>query len=308
MGAAKLGFMMLPARALFRLARVKGMMTSLLSQTRRQVRAQLRHCFGETNSEAELRRIARRYFQFAEANAIVGFWPQLRSFNGSDACRIEGLEHLDAALERGKGAILLSFHLGYTRLIKPVLRARGYPVLLVGTARQRDRLTSAAGRRWPRRVARRHASRLEGLVRWRLLRLPMRIPDGDIEPGINIRPVLAALARNEVVCVLADGKRAGAQLSGRVLGIQTGISPGVFSIAAASEAVLLPAFVVDASERVGAALQLEISPPLVPAQGTLASHGFEQFIPVLERYVERYPYMLRWGTHRFERASPDDGT
>ena len=41
-------------------------------------------------------------------------------------CEVTGLEHLDAALSRGKGAIVLIGHLGANQMIMPALGHKGY--------------------------------------------------------------------------------------------------------------------------------------------------------------------------------------
>ena len=69
----------------------------------------------------EVRLIARRYLQFRRRVEVARLWPQIRNFAGSGAIEVEGLAHLDDALSKGKGAILVSTHFGYARLIKPIL-------------------------------------------------------------------------------------------------------------------------------------------------------------------------------------------
>jgi KDO2-lipid IV(A) lauroyltransferase len=45
--------------------------------------------------------------------------------------RFEGLEHLDAALARGRGVVLLSAHLGNWEVLAAALAARGYPLSVI---------------------------------------------------------------------------------------------------------------------------------------------------------------------------------
>src|SRR5207302_6883857 len=121
-----------PVSWLFRLADAAGTVRSLTSGARSDVRRRLERHLGKTCTEAELRRIERRHFQFAERNALARVWPQIRNFAGNESCRLDGLQHIDAALAEGRGVILLSAHFGYARLIKPLLSRRGYRVWLVG--------------------------------------------------------------------------------------------------------------------------------------------------------------------------------
>jgi len=72
--------------------------------------------------------IAEHYFEkLLVANRSLGF---IRGFVASRvAC--EGLESLDEALARGKGALAVTAHWGAVELIPPALALRGYPISIV---------------------------------------------------------------------------------------------------------------------------------------------------------------------------------
>lgn len=286
----KLAYTLLPVPALFRLARVKGLATFRLSRKRHRALRHLTESFGGTRSEAEIRRIARRHFQFLEVLSVAEVWPQLKDFAGAERCAVEGLGHLDAALAEGKGAIVAATHFGCVRLIKPLLRMRGYPVLQVGF--------TGAGYRVPGKL-----TRVGLFVRQTLLRLPSIGPKGsrynDIEAGINLRPLLAALARNEVVVMLADGRGAGSQQPVRVVGRTIRMTPGLFTVAQATAAAVIPAFVVDGDGR-GVPFRLEFCAALDPPGSGSPEHSLELFAAVYERYIERYPHLCRWSARHFD--------
>jgi lauroyl/myristoyl acyltransferase len=72
--------------------------------------------------------IAEHYFEkLLVANRPLGF---VRSFVAKRVA-YEGLESLDAALSRGRGALAVTAHWGAIELIPPALTLRGYPVSIV---------------------------------------------------------------------------------------------------------------------------------------------------------------------------------
>jgi lauroyl/myristoyl acyltransferase len=90
----------------------------------------------------------------------------LRDFVGRKVTT-EGLGALDAALERGRGAIAVTAHWGAVELVPPLLALRGYPVTIVMEARnpvfRRSLERLAAGRDVELLIASRGDRVLEGI-------------------------------------------------------------------------------------------------------------------------------------------------
>jgi lauroyl/myristoyl acyltransferase len=251
---------------------------------RRETLSELRRALGPELDERELRRIARRAFEFRAVRGLTEVWPSLQGFAGSERCRIEGLERLDAALERGNGALLLTTHFGYGRSIRHLLNARGYTVRTVGFA--------GTGYRVPSRF-----TRVGRLFYVRLLRIPYiprkGVTDSDLEAGINLRPLLAALGRNEALLLTADGFGAASLRPAEILGRTLQLTPGVFSLARASGATVLPVFAVD-SGKPAAGIRIDVC-PAIPVGGEESVDGaIGLFLAELERYVRAYPHLWRW--------------
>jgi KDO2-lipid IV(A) lauroyltransferase len=283
-----------PVPWLFRLATFRGTVDSLVSPRRKQVIAALECNLGGERSPREIRTIARRFFQYRRRAAMALLWPQIRGFAGAEQITVDGLEHLDAALARGQGAILVTAHFGYGHLIKPILRSRGRNVTLVGRM-PGDRPNDA----------RREVSRFGSAVRDRLLRLPTRSPDAaawraisgpDLPTSLNLRPHLAALARNEAVIVLADGRAAHALRRLPVLGMDVEFSSGALSIARATGVDALPVFVVDCPD--GTGLRLVVHPPLELQRTQDPSadlvENLSRFADVWTREAQANPHHWRW--------------
>ena len=264
---------------------------------------------GETTSRPELRRIARRHLQALRKFDFTFMWPQVHDFAGVEAIPIEGLEHLDEALERGKGAILATAHFGFGRMIKPVLRSRGRRVLFVGDP---PRPLPPDSRPEPR--PRRRLTRAERLAReLRLMGSGGREEmGGDIAPGLNLLPCLQALEQNEVLVILPDGRRAQALHALPVAGIEIPFAPGAVSIARSTGAALLPSFVVDEPGRTGpASVRLVIHPPLdlqvSEDRRADIEENLRRFASVYEQQIRAYPHNFRWDRVRngaFERPPP----
>jgi lauroyl/myristoyl acyltransferase len=265
--------------------RAKGAALSLASRKRKRVAVALRRAFGE-KSPAARRRIARRHFQYVQVNKLA----RLRSSACAPACGVDGLGHLDAALEGRCGAVLISAHIGYGRLIKPILAARGYAVSVIGF--------TGAGYSVPPRY-----TRAGGFVRSRLLRLPSigrrGIDECDIEAGINLRPALEALRRNEVLLFAADGLGAVSRHSVTVLGRPLQLTLGAVSLCRATGAALLPVFAVD-SGRAGVGIRAEIAPALVISEALPAHAPLDEFGRQLTDRIRRHPELWCWSNRHLE--------
>jgi KDO2-lipid IV(A) lauroyltransferase len=94
--------------------------------------------------------------------------------------RVDGIEHLTGALERGKGVIVITGHIGCWELIPAYFAALGYPVTVVGRRMRVERLNR----------------RLVGLRR----RLGVTTLDRDDNP----RPMVEVLRRGDSLGVLID--------------------------------------------------------------------------------------------------------
>ena len=165
---------------------------------REHIRENLRAAFSNERSPAEIERVGRRYIAHRHVLNRIGALPGFSDFQG---CEVAGVEELEKALTAGRGVVLVSAHLGYPRLIVPILRARGFAISRV-----------AAG---------------PSLV-------------GDIAAGLDVRPIFQALARNESVLMLGDGMHAVQFVKLTLLGNDYPFPTGFMKIAIVSGAPVLP--------------------------------------------------------------------
>ena len=178
----------------------------------------------------------------------------------------------------GHGAILLTAHFGYGRIIQSILESAGHKVLVIG----RDQKASD-----------RELTRF-ALAVSRLLKTS-NFQGRDIDSGMNLRPLLAALARNQIILTTGDGGFTTSAVWASVWKQLFSFSASIYSVARTSGAVLLPVFVVDDDPAKGG-FNLVIGEALTlrPAIESDPSSDVEEFIHPFESFILRYPHLLDW--------------
>lgn len=123
----------LPLRALRRLATVVAWVVGLCSVRRqRMMERNLQAVFGKRLSSSQRRRIRwQSMVNICKTMAELLKLPQLSEADLRREVSIEGLEHLDAALAQGRGAILVTAHFGNWEYAGAYLSTLGYPVSVV---------------------------------------------------------------------------------------------------------------------------------------------------------------------------------
>jgi lauroyl/myristoyl acyltransferase len=305
---AKAVYVLAPPSVMFRWADVVGTLELSLARLQRaQVLTTIRHHLRGEAGDQDLRLVIRRYFRFRHRFRLAALWPQVRSFAGSEAVSVAGLQHLDQALAGGRGVILMSAHFGHSRLIKPVLRSRGYDPRLVGFPPHGPGPQDV----YP------SLSRLGEFVHTRLLRLPrassrderwQRTVGADLFTHLNLRDHLNALSRNEILIILADGTAAHVSRYVRVMGIEVPMASGPVRLAQRTGAPALPVFVVDdpdARDPIG--IRLLIGPPLdLRPSGTIGAdleENLRLFAAAYEEIARAYPHNWHWSWTRDGRLA-----
>jgi KDO2-lipid IV(A) lauroyltransferase len=128
----------LSQKQVFRIAGLFGRILSRTMPRRAWVREHLTIAFGEDLDEAGVRKLTTAFYQhlvllFSEL-VWLGSWSREQVLEATDAA--VGLEHLDGALAGGKGAILITGHVGNWELAGAALAHRGYPMHVVAQAQR----------------------------------------------------------------------------------------------------------------------------------------------------------------------------
>ena len=148
--------------------------------------------------------------------------------------RFEGREHLDAALKRGNGAILLNPHAGNFMMMIASVSLAGYP------------FTQYAARGLPpEEMAKAHPeilghNRFREAARRAREESEDRLPANFISLTTPVRHLFRCLERNEVVGLAFDGRIGSRFVCTPFLGRQALLNPGAYRMAATTGAALIP--------------------------------------------------------------------
>lgn len=225
-----------------------------------------------------LLRAVRENFRMHYVSQLMVFvYPRLTVASLERLAEMRGLEHLDAALTQGRGAVLVQPHLGPEQLALTALSLRGHRALQIGCAN--DSGLSAVGRGVSLRL-RRH--------------LEARIPGAMLDARTGLLPAFRVLRDKGLVLTSGDGagwtQRLGQHVPVRLLG-QTLLFPtGPARIALGSGAALLPLFVVRGRKKPFA---IVIEPPLWPANALSGEAAADKAARLAQEFARRYEHRLR---------------
>jgi lauroyl/myristoyl acyltransferase len=263
-------------------------------QLYRQIHDGIRTVWADELAAAELEALVRRNLVMRYQHLINGFFYHTldETLAAQLVPTITGRTHLDHALSRGKGAILLVSHFGAFGLLLAGLVFRGYQLQQIFTLtpqphyrtwRWMERaIMQAKLQCWPR-------DRLE-FTFWR--------------PGLYLRPLYRKLQAGGVVVLYGDGARGEQFTRVDFLGHPLALSAGPFRIAARAQVPLIPAFIVrEADDR----HRIILEQPILLPDAALPSlqRGAEQYAALLSRYVRGYPD--HWFTWARLRRRPEAG-
>ncbi|HUF71372.1 MAG TPA: lysophospholipid acyltransferase family protein [Gammaproteobacteria bacterium] len=260
-------------------AAVGGIFFTLNRRERRIARRNLEICFPELAGR-ERERLLRRHFRSLGLSVVemgVGWFTPIAKLH--ERVEIRGLEHLDAALAGGRGALLVTAH--FTPIEIGVCVLEDYP----GTVSSLYR---------PQRNAMMDWLILEGRSRFSSMQVPRD----------NVRLLIRLLKRNEAVLYMPDQTYLGNQ-SAMIpfFGEPATTNVATSKIAKISGAPVLPYwFRRNADERT---YTVEIEPPLpgFPTDDALADT--KRLVALLEARIREVPEQYLWAYKKFKRR-PDD--
>jgi KDO2-lipid IV(A) lauroyltransferase len=201
---------LLPLRAACAVGASIGWLAYVVFGVRRRVSTEnVQRALGETPSSGTPSSIARRsYANLGRSLMEYSAFARLSHEEIRALAPIEGLEHFDHALEKGKGAILFTGHFGNWELMGASAVAHGYPInFLVGeqTNHRVDDLMNELRRK-------------QGI--------------GIISRHVALKKVLRALKDNQMVALLADqdARKAGVFVDFLGAPASTARGPAMFAI------------------------------------------------------------------------------
>lgn len=240
---------------------------------RRVVSDNLKIAFGDELSDEDRAKLTlRTYRNLAMSSMEFIRSPRLSKEDILRMVTIDGQEHLDRALERGKGAILISGHFGNWEIMAMRVVSMGYKLTVVG--RDQD----------------------DSLINDVIVDLRTRFGTQNIPRGVPMyERIMECLHDNEFVGLVAD-QNAGEQgifvdLFGRLASSFKG--PGLFALKA--DCPIIPLFVI---RRGYDRHHVLIMPPLeIEKTGDFKMDVFQYtqvYIKVIEEIVRRHPDHWLW--------------
>jgi KDO2-lipid IV(A) lauroyltransferase len=202
----------------------------------------------------------------------VARWiPMTREQVAAQLVRVRGWEHMEKALARGKGVIVVSGHLGNWELMGAYFSSK---TPTVGVAQKL------------------YDERFDELVTWmRENVMGVRM----IKRGMALRGILEALKNNSAICALVDQDTGNDGVFVPFFDKLAWTQSGVARIAYKNEAALLPVFVVRGTDgKFEMHIEREIE---VPRTGDAEKDVLEtvrRYTEVVESYVKAYPDQWMW--------------
>ena len=227
-------YLLLPFRAFLLFGRMLGWVAMLVRpRARRSVHANFRVAFGQEKTPAEINRLTRLAFEFLHTRLVLVQVAPLLVASGKVAkyFPIEGLDILDRALARGKGAIILGSHVNSLGLLLAAaeLRRRGYEVR-VPVPEERDAWAPTPFRRFVNRRFGAPRSTSEAI--------------GSFYAQFNLRPLVKLLNSGTVLVMIGDGWHSAGFVDVEFLGRRLPFTNGPLSVAWAAGAPVVPTFSV----------------------------------------------------------------
>jgi KDO2-lipid IV(A) lauroyltransferase len=284
-------FRWLPLKALVFFSKLLGTFTFYLHQRfRERVMSNLSLAFGREKDPKEIRRLAREVFFHFSLTPLETIYLAANVFPFERfilRVKIEGKEHLDAALARGKGVIALGAHLGSFNLLGTRLAVEGYPFNLIVNVGRFPRLWGKLAD-YQRAVGQRT--------------IPLKPTSTSVKKSLN------CLHRNEIIYIVADEqqRRRGLPVSFFGQTAFTPSGPAIFSVK--TGAPILPMFVLREGKF---DRTLVIKNPIEIERTTDEKKDIERlttlFTKAIEEMVRQYPSQWTWLNRRWKSprgASP----
>ena len=279
---------LLPLKASYMVARTLSKSSlQFLKKQRNTILGNLEVAFGNQMSEEEKMKIAREMV----TNVFKGFFEGLYSASLfrkkiDGIVTIEGREHLDQGLARGKGVIALSAHFGNFTLLGTVMAKEHYPFYMLI----------------------RHPKSEPVAKVFRMFR------DLSGQKSISTQPwreclkkMLNCLRNNEIICLITDEhkRRGGVKVDFFGQDSPTAMGPAIFSLR--TGAAIIPMFIIRQKDDTH---KIIIEPPLefnlTGNQAEDILHITSTFTERIEWYVRTYPTQWFWLNRRWKGLSRRD--
>jgi len=278
--------LLLPRRVALGLGSALAQIIFMLSKTERQrVFENLRSRL-DVNEPKQIKKIARGCFQhFGKSLVEVMRFPKLTLKKINQFVTFSGREHLDAALEKGKGVIILTAHFGNWELLGASLTLNGYPLNVIARPVRKEPL--------------------EEILRAYREAVGMRV---IYNRGTSVKQTLRCLKNNEMLGILPDVDTEVGGVFVDFLGRLAYTPYGPVALALKTRASLLPTLIIrqpDDTHRV--VIEKPLALQLTGRKDVDVTVNTQLFTKVIESYIRKYPTQWIWMHARWKTRPPAEG-
>ena len=200
----------------------------ILRRPRRRIHHNLRLAFGESMPAAQQNEISRSVLRFFAKNWLeLFYYGNGRKDDVRERISIRGLDHLEAALKKGRGVIAVSGHIGNYALMGTQFTERGYDFTVV----IRDPKSPVTSRIYE------HARGMIGL----------RTLSTTPERGF-FKAAMKALSRNGILCLISDENKRTGGVFVDFFNRTASTPPGPAALALRTGAAIVPVFIIRAPD------------------------------------------------------------
>lgn len=278
-------FRILPKPIVFGFSRVMFVLFySLVQRHRRVARESLTIAYGDTKSKEEINALAKRSLYTLGENMVEMVYYFAHIGEVPDNVEIQGREHLDAALARGKGVVAVSAHYGNFALLMYYLALQSYQVRMI-LRPLRDQ---------------KFGDFLEGRMQQANL-----FPIYSLPRNKCVTETIRTLRDNKILCMLPDQNYgADGHVFVDFFGHQAATAAGPLVFALRTGAAIVPMFI--RREKDGKHV-LKICPEYqvkkIDNADEMYQYNMGQISKIIEREIRAYPHEWGW-IHRRWKTRP----
>lgn len=241
--------------------------------------------FGKDKSRAQIKKIALKCFQTMSCSAIEFFMFMRYPNRIRKYVTVEGLEHLEEALKRGKGVVALSAHFGSFPLLLSRLAQEGYKIHSV-LRRLRDEM-----------LDRYFKKKRDGMKVGSIYTQPR-------QQCVNLS--LKALRNNEIVFIQLDQNFGTAGVFVDFFGVKAATATGPIVFSLRTGAPIVPMFIYRTR---GPHHKIVIEPMIELDESgerdVVTFDAVARFTKRIEEYIRKYPHEWGW-IHKRWKARPKE--
>lgn len=201
------------------------------------------------------------------------------------ACEVDGLEHLDQALARKRGVVMLGMHMGNGVAMATHLANLGYPMAVI--YREAGKIPT-------------HFFR-DGIRSLGMEAIPA------VPASVGVRRMLKALKENRILFILMDQATKQGGVPARFLGKRLSMPPGPAELARRTGAAVVPALLTGTEPR----WRFRLDPPVTLDSAAELSENVGFLTEIMQRHIESEPqwwtwHQRRWARHPFDAEPKRD--